>query len=561
MKNIQQTEKLKKNIKYKISYDYQIEEIIWNKRQRALKDLQTSNVVIPNLLRKINNPNEFIKNDLVDVKSWNNESLDSNQKEAVVKSLSLAEDCEVLLIQGPPGTGKTTTITEIVKQILQNNKHDKILIASQSNQAVDNVLEKICEDEGKILRIGNDESKISMQAKNYTPNKVIDNLIKENLDRIKNNAIKHIDRNIQSDLRELQQDFYKRLQTITSNLTNKKGTKNNEFAVFFTKNIRLIFGTLLGISSWKDFKDIKFDIAIVDEAGRATLSELLVPCIKAKKIVLVGDHKQLAPVIDDDVFEKIDDKNNAKTSFFERLFERLKTADRENLKHTLTNNYRSERNICELYSNAFYDGNLNVSDEANKTKQHGFKYFNSSVVWLDTSGLENKEDAQQGAGKINRCNATYIRKTLETLYRTIIDEKLNYDIGIITPYKAQKSLLEQNIKKKDFKELKIDIGTVDSFQGSDRDIIIYDCVRSSKVKNKKGKGKIDFIADEKRLNVSLSRAKKLLIIVGDMEFLFDADISGESNPFREIIKHCKSNKDKYQIISLKTGNKNGKIKK
>ncbi|MCR2102054.1 AAA family ATPase [Campylobacter upsaliensis] len=62
---------------------------------------------------------------------------------------------------------------------------------------------------------------------------------------------------------------------------------------------------MLGISSWKSFRDVVFDVAIVDEAGRATLSELLVPCIKAKRIILVGDHKQLAPVIDDDVVEKL----------------------------------------------------------------------------------------------------------------------------------------------------------------------------------------------------------------------------------------------------------------
>ena len=107
--------------------------------------------------------------------------------------------------------------------------------------------------------------------------------------------------------------------------------------------------------------------------------------------------------------------------------------------------------------------------------------------------------------------------------------------------------MEQEIKPKDFDGFKIDIGTVDSFQGSDRDIIVYDCVRSSK--GKRG-AKIDFIADEKRLNVSLSRAKKLLIIIGDMEFLFRAGTKENSNPFTDIIKYINVNKDKYQIIKL-----------
>ena len=536
---------------YKISYDYQVEEIIWNKKDKALRDLQSANVAIPNLLRKINNPKEFIKNDLVNILNFHNSSLDENQKLAVQKSVSLGDNCEILLIQGPPGTGKTTTITEIVNQILSTKKHDKILVSSQSNQAVDNVLEKICTGEDKILRIGNDSGKMGETAKKYRPEVILNKLIKENLQRIKENPITHNNLKIQDELKDLQNDFAKRLQSISSKIANKKEGKEKELAALFTRDIRLIFGTLIGISSWNSFREIKFDIAIVDEAGRATLSELLIPCIKAKKIILVGDHKQLAPVIDDDIIEKIDDKDEAKTSFFQRLFERLEQTDRENLKHTLTNNYRSERKICELYGNAFYNGELIVDEDINKQKQHEFRFFKSSVVWLDTGNLEDKEDEQKGTGKINRCSARYIRGALHTLYKEIKNRNLNYNIGVITPYRAQKELLEQEIKPKSFDDFKIDIGTVDSFQGSDRDIIIYDSVRSSK--SKRG-ARIDFIADEKRLNVSLSRAKKLLIIIGDMEFLFRAGTKENSNPFMDIIQYINSNKSEYQIIKLGTNN-------
>ena len=539
------------NEEYKISYDYQVEEIIWNKKDKALRDLQSANVVIPDLLRKVNNPKEFIKNNLVDIINFHNSLLDENQKLAVQKSMSLGENCERLLIQGPPGTGKTTTITEIVNQVLSTKKHDKILVSSQSNQAVDNVLEKICTTEDKILRIGNDSGKMSEAAKKYRPEVILNKLIKENLLRIKKYPITHSNPKIQSELKNLQDDFAKRLQSISSKTANKKEGKEKELAALFTRDIRLIFGTLIGISSWNSFREIKFDIAIVDEAGRATLSELLVPCIKAKKIILVGDHKQLAPVIDDDIIEKIDDKDEAKTSFFQRLFERLEQTDRENFKHTLTHNYRSERKICELYSNAFYNGELIVDEEINKQKQHKFRFFKSSVVWLDTGNLENREDEQKGTGKINRCSVEYIRRTLYKLCEQIKEQNLDYSIGVITPYKAQKELLEQEIKPKDFDDFKIDIGTVDSFQGSDRDIIVYDCVRSSK--GKRG-AKIDFIADEKRLNVSLSRAKKLLIIIGDMKFLFRAGTKENSNPFMDIIQYINSNKSEYQIIKLGTNN-------
>lgn len=542
-----------KGEEYYLSYDYQIEEIIWNKRNRALEELQNGNTQIPNFLRKINRPQEFIRNDLIDVEKFYNEDLDENQKEAVRKSLSLDTDCEVLPLQGPPGTGKTTTITEIVIQILKSRPHEKILVASQSNQAVDNVLEKICKIEDKILRIGNDPNKMSPIARDYTPEKVLDKIIKENIRRIDENPVVNKNSEIQVQMQKLQKDFRKKLQHITSKMGNSGNSteknKDVDLATLFTGNIRLIFGTLLGISSWKNFREMYFDTVIVDEAGRATLSELLVPCIKAKKLILVGDHKQLAPVIDDDVLEKLDDKNEAKTSFFQRLFERIESADRENLLHTLEYNYRAERRICDLYSNAFYEGKLKTTDAVNAKKSHVLS-FASSVVWYDTGKLQDKEDKQQGTGKINPCNVTIIKRVLSQLKDEMIQKNTSYDIGIIAPYKAQTELLRNKLAiKKDFADYKIDIGTVDSFQGSDRDIIIYDCVRSSKLKQK---AKIDFIAEEKRLNVSLSRAKLLLIIVGDMDFLHQAQVSDKNNPFRSIIEYIAQNKDAYEIIEEKS---------
>lgn len=556
---------LKKGEEYYLSYDYQVEEIIWNKRNRALEELQNGNTQIPNFLRKINRPQEFIKNDLIDVEKFFNIELDPNQKEAVVKSLSLNNGCEVLVLQGPPGTGKTTTITEIVTQILKNRPNEKVLIASQSNQAVDNVLEKICKIEDKILRIGNDTTKMSRIARNYTPDKVLNIIIKENIQRIDKNPVSNKNPEIQKQMQTLQKDFREKLQHITSKLGNSGSSieknKESDLATLFTRNIRLIFGTLLGISSWKNFREMYFDTIIVDEAGRATLSELLVPCIKAKKLILVGDHKQLAPVIDDDVLEKIDDKNEAKTSFFQRLFERVEYVEREemdaqvenpgrkNLIHTLEYNYRAERRICDLYSNAFYEGKLKTTDELNAKKKHSLS-FDSSVIWYDTGKLQDKEDKQKGTGKINNCNARIIERILKQLRNEMNNTNINYDIGIITPYKAQMELLRSKLAiKKNFDGCKIDIGTVDSFQGSDRDIIIYDCVRSGKLKQK---AKIDFIAEEKRLNVSLSRAKLLLIIVGDMDFLYQAQVSDKNNPFKNIIEYIALNKSAYTIIEEKS---------
>lgn len=588
--------KMDKNKIYQISYDFQVEEILWNKKNKALEELKNGNAQIPNIMRKINEPKELQPNTLIEIEKFFDEMLDENQKEAVIKTMSLDNGSEILLIQGPPGTGKTTTITEMLLQLLDRHRHWKILVASQSNQAVDNVLEKVCQKEEKILRIGNREEAMSDIARQFTPERVLNKLIIDNIDRISKNPI-------EEDFKYLQEGFAKSLQSITDKLSRAKDSKENKLATLFTKNIRLIFGTLLGISSWNNFRDIAFDIAIVDEAGRATLSELLVPCLKARKIVLVGDHKQLAPVIDDEIASNLNKeftKKEVATSFFERLFKRLEEYSKEDrylngeaspslverlflrriinnmhenhiehFKHRLIYNYRAEDKICQLYNQPFYDGELKTSQAIEGKREHNLSIFNSSVVWLDTSKRNDRGQEQKGTGKINKCNVSIVESKLRDVLQEMKEKNIKHSIGIITPYREQVRMLNKQLGsiKKDFKEYYIqnaeasqdkdlrngfDIGTVDSFQGSDRDIIIYDCVRSG--------GNIDFIADEKRLNVSLSRAKKLLIIVGDMEFLYSATVSEGENPFNKIVYYIDRNKDKCQIIDANAntkGEKNG----
>ncbi|WP_267523358.1 AAA domain-containing protein [Campylobacter sp. MG1] len=532
--NLKKIDKNQVPIKYSINYDYQAEEIVFKKKERALDELKKSNVYINNLANKLCDPDiSFKQSEIIQIDRFFNKDLDENQQLAVKKALSLQDGSEILLIQGPPGTGKTTTIVEILKHYLKLHPNYKMLITSQSNQAVDNVLEKICKDEPKILRIGNDENKMSEIARSFTPNKVINALVNKNLKDLKENKLEGYE--------NYQANFEQTLQTITS-----KSVKNTDTEKFFIKNIKLIFGTLIGISSWSNFREIVFDLVIVDEAGRATLSELLVPCIKARKIIFVGDHKQLAPIIDDDVANNLEEysKEEVVTSLFEQIYE--SNTKFPNLKHRLTYNYRAHESICNLYSNVFYEGELKTKKELNELKQHNIPFYKTNAIWLNTSRLKDRADEQKGTGKINRCNAKVILKELEDLLEHC--KQNNLSIGIITPYKDQKHYLDISLKNivKAFKDekLEIDIGTVDSFQGSDRDIIIYDCVRSGDGK----KSKIDFIADEKRLNVSLSRSKKLLLIVGDIEFLYKSSTNKGINPFKEIIEYM--DKNNYEIRTL-----------
>ena len=174
----------KPNEIYYISNDCKVEEILLNKKKSALKTLKSSNTQIPNLITKINEPKWLKEIPMVELDEFYDKNLDENQKQAVVKSMTLTSGSEFMLIQGPPGTGKTTTIVEIIKNILKDKKHSRILVTSQSNQALDNVLEKVCK-EVKVLRIGNKEEKFSEEAKNYSHDNILNKIIKDNLDRIK----------------------------------------------------------------------------------------------------------------------------------------------------------------------------------------------------------------------------------------------------------------------------------------------------------------------------------------------------------------------------------------
>ena len=535
--------KFVKGDEYKLCYDYQVKEMIYNKQQQAFDDIKNGVSYINGLLKKIVNPAKEIVNytDLESINNFFNENLDNNQKEAVKKALNLQKDAEILLIQGPPGTGKTTVITEIVKQCLKKDRKAKILVASQSNQAVDNVLEKVC-DEHKVLRIGRDTKKMSAIAKKYSEKEVLNTIIQKNmkaLDECK-------------PLGDDEKNYYNILSNITDTVKVDKNLRSDKVVDYFIAPIQVIFATLIGVSSWRNFREIVFDMVIIDEAGRALLSELSVPIRKAKHIILVGDQKQLAPVMDDEVIEDVDknaDKENYKDdlldySFFGDFYDRL--ANNPNAHHFLEYNYRAHSIICRLYSDAFYDGKLKSNKEYDYLKNHGLSIYKSPVVLIDTSKNEKRFDRQAGTGKINIFNANIIKEELNNIIKDISKNNLqNKTIGIITPYAAQKDYLTKHLKdiieKAKEQSVRIDIGTVDSFQGSDRDYIIYDSVRSSK-----GLGNIKFISDEKRLNVSLSRAKEMLIIIADSKFLSAAGKRNSKWP--ELLKIIKNNPDIYATI-------------
>lgn len=516
----------------KISFDYDRSTGVLKKQEYSIKDLKSNKTTIENLLSKISNPNTLApKREIPKCEYYFNNEIDENQQIAVDKAMSL-ENGEYLVIQGPPGTGKTTVITELINQILAKNKLAKILVTSQSNQAVDNVLEKICISESKIVRFGNDKSKLSEIANKYHEEAVFDNYLQ----------------NVKTRLEDDEENYFIKsecLDKLHKKWKHQVLQADDELKTLLFKKIRVIFGTLVGISSWQDFRAVEFDYIIVDEAGRATLPELMIPLRRAKKFILVGDHKQLPPIVDDEILAQMKDynKQDLETTLFEELYNKIEYND---FKHFLKFNYRSHESIAKIYSNAFYNGEIETKDFL--IREHGLN-FEKKVYFYSTSKLDNRFDKQSGTGKKNDCNRDEILILLQEIEKLAKEKNLKKSVGIITPYLAQRD----NIKSKfgqiqnEFKMLNIEINSVDAFQGSDRDIIIYDIVRSQN----NNKVSIEFIADEKRLNVALSRTKELLFIVGDAEFIYDTSIKDKNNPFKIIIEMLSKDKKNYEIKELK----------
>nr|WP_302416651.1 AAA domain-containing protein [uncultured Romboutsia sp.] len=319
-----------------------------------------------------------------------------------------------------------------------------------------------------------------------------------------------------------------------------------EIDKLFIEDISIIGATCIGIANYSEGLDLKFDLVIVDEAGRATPPEIMVPMSIGKKIILVGDHKQLPPIIDQILMKEIITKTDlSKKDLEESLFAYLQKNMSEECKGSLTEQYRMHPAIGKLISGTFYNNTIK-SGSNTIDKKHGYdEWKDSSIVWIDTKNNVERFEQDTFKTKQNQLEANLI---FELLLKLENEYKLkgikNKDVGVICGYSGQKVLLNKLFysRYKDyFTVLNVEIDTVDAFQGRETDIVIYSIVRSNQ------EGNIGFLSDARRLNVALSRAKELLIIVGDSQCV-TSKVS--NNMFREIYEYITINEEECKIIEV-----------
>lgn len=416
----------------------------------------------------------------------------------ILKALA-SED--LFFMQGPPGTGKTTAIVEIVLQLIRTKPNARILISSETHVAVDNALDRLAKEASpelmdSILRypgfsITEFECEKTPQADALTRADV--------LWRKAHEAAPGLTMQLWADL-----DTFKKNDDGTPSIVRWQARNLAEMH-------QVIGVTCNQIEHLMDSETQMFDLSIVDECSKATMPEWLMAMSVAKKCILVGDHKQLPPTFcteEFEVLEKMDEHKERliRNGVIEHLFENLPS----DMKGTLGKQFRMLPDIGQFISHHFYKGEL----EHHRTKtDHEFQDFG----WFTYKSNGYRVPTQKGKEDkvlINdfeiRIIMTRLAEINDRLKRAKAERKIS--VALITPYCAQCKALREALKKHDFSEvLAVEVDTVDAFQGRQADIVIFSFVRNT--------GPAIFYADDRRMNVAISRARDAVYLVGDIEYI------------------------------------------
>lgn len=397
-----------------------------------------------------------------------------------------------LIIIGPPGTGKTTTIVESIIQILNYKSNTKILVCTPSNSSADLICERLMKafdmvSKNKDFKNFNKTKIMRINAASRDPN-TVSQKAKENWNlKYENNAFV---------------------------FPSKKEIMAMDIVVCTTSTAGRLVSLELKI----------FSHIFCDESGQSLVGETLIPLSLKKadtNIILVGDPHQLSPI----VFSPLVKDYGMEISILERLYNIRKAQSNKNLSKInqylsvgifhLYENYRAHQGILNLYNEMFYEGILKAKGDQTLIKWEGLKNRAIPVLFKHVKGFERND--QDSPSWYNLEEVGEIIKILSQLHKAF-----NYlNVGIISPYrkhceKISKALEHQAL----FSKENIRVGSVENFQGGERDINIISFVRSNKLFPEEHiNTNLDFINDPRRINVAISRAKNLLIIIGNAEVL------------------------------------------
>ncbi|MDB4276326.1 AAA domain-containing protein, partial [Akkermansiaceae bacterium] len=552
--------------------------------------------------------------------------LNDEQREALRTALSASP---LSMIQGPPGTGKTSVISAAVHHLATNYRSAKILVVSQSHEAIDHATEQIVKrfrkqgEEPSLVRVGRraaisdnlisfhseslqgeyrERFRLSMTDRIAPVGKrlglgeefvgsvtVLRSRLAPKLRQL-NSAQSGEDsevdsvaiRNLRSACRQLDPDFEIEgvdFDSIYGAMEERLASRLGETDVsainalrkvvdlalewidileapgkldnFYVRSCQVVTGTCVGVGSWGlGLEGEVFDCVIIDEAARCGPGDLAVASQVAEQVILLGDHKQLPPFLDKELVDIVANDlgcqvETVKQSDFQRLFRSDYAAKAG---RTLKTQYRMREPIGDLVSACFYPevgGLKSGRSESAEVYSSMPSSLERHVMWID-SGAGREE--RVGTSFVNRHEIDRIieileelaanDETVEELVRDAESEALPAAIGIIAAYKAQADAIEERIWTSSLPErvrATCKVGTVDSYQGKENPIVIFSAVRCNHY------AEIGFTRSWERVNVSLSRARERLVIVGSWDFWRQA---GEDVPLGKVANYFESKLEK-----------------
>ncbi len=244
---------------------------------------------------------------------------------------------------------------------------------------------------------------------------------------------------------------------------------------------------------------MRFPLALVDEATQAIEPLTLLAFLRADRVLLAGDHRQLPPTV---LSEQA-----ARGGLSRSLFERLVDTHGAAVHRMLTEEYRMNEALLTLISGPFYRGKLRAHPSVAKRTldevlRPGAEVDAPPFLFLDTAG-KGFEEAQEARSESydNPGEAALVAARAQSLLEAGLAPE---GLAVITPYRGQASLLQAALSGRG-----VEVDTVDAFQGREADAVLVSCVRSN------AEGRLGFLQDLRRMNVALSRARRHLFLVGD----------------------------------------------
>lgn len=344
-------------------------------QKTALRQFRIGQVVNPKIQAACLNSACVVsdQNENIGVSAFFNRDISINEAQRQIVERALKEK-NIFFIQGPPGTGKTTVIKELIEQTFSTTPSARVLIVSQANIAVDNALSGLIEKhKDQIVRCGNSQ-KVSPKFKEMRLSSRCESYL---------NALQERKGDFPSELFELWED------TIIS---DEKDRYSPALCELIIRSHALIGATCVGLSKNNIGLDrTVFDLVIIDEAGKALPAELLIPLLRAKKAVIIGDQKQLPPVINPILYdaERVDlaDRSVSENELFAHsFFERLIEYAPNDCKGMLNTQYRMPAVVGKAISELFYDGKL-VNGSGTDSRQPVL--FPSCLTLINYDGHED----------------------------------------------------------------------------------------------------------------------------------------------------------------------------